>query len=393
MVLMSDSIEHSLSGQTRLLVKKIESSNKKADLYGLFSYHILSNKTSSFPTWRIFCNDDDWIKKSFDKDNVYHIAALGYSIFLNRKDDPEIISEFSRALEKLKQRDLFDGTHVTFPFNPLVFLGLVFGVNSLGKTKNGKRYIDWLSDVLNERLKRVKPTLYQEIFYKYIEVELKKNKPILTLPDIHYLDEASFYLWGVDKGFFAPSSSADQDGCAANILSGLLNTEIQEIEPDRASLILYAMNSAISGGIARILKSHSALTDVLSKFESSMKRWRFDNDTLASPIKWPITSEREVQDIVWIILRPYFADLIDEETLPKLGHSSYRPDFAIPSLRSLVEVKFVRNRADFKRIEKEIIQDSVGYLTSTSDYNKIIVFIYDHSSSIQEHAETKRAEV
>jgi hypothetical protein len=32
---------------------------------------------------------------------------------------------------------------------------------------------------------------------------------------------------------------------------------------------------------------------------------------------------------------------VDEETLPKLGHSTYRADFGIPSLGILIEVKYV----------------------------------------------------
>ena len=121
-----------------------------------------------------------------------------------------------------------------------------------------------------------------------------------------------------------------------------------------------------------------------------MKRWRFDSDGLKSPIRWPIHSEREVQDIIWLILRPYFDDLVDEESLHKFGHSSYKPDFALPNLNLLLEVKYARLAADFKKIEKEIMQDSVGYMNN-SKYNKIMVFIYDHSCSVQEHEETRRA--
>jgi hypothetical protein len=81
---------------------------------------------------------------------------------------------------------------------------------------------------------------------------------------------------------------------------------------------------------------------------------------------------------------------VDEETLPKFGHSSYKPDFGIPSLRLLVEIKYARKKEDFKLIEKEIMQDAVGYLAGTQQYEKIIVFIYDASCSVQEHNITRR---
>ena len=110
------------------------------------------------------------------------------------------------------------------------------------------------------------------------------------------------------------------------------------------------------------------------------------------PIHWPIVSEREIQDILWLILRSVFDDVVDEETLPKFGHSTYRADFGIPSLRLLIEAKYTRQASDFKKIEKEILEDTVAYLLHTKErYDRIIVFIYDHSSSVQEHSVTKNA--
>ena len=41
-------------------------------------------------------------------------------------------------------------------------------------------------------------------------------------------------------------------------------------------------------------------------------------------------------------------------------------------------------------IEKEIMQDSIGYLTNNQQYKEIIVFIYDNSGSVQEHNITRR---
>ena len=122
-----------------------------------------------------------------------------------------------------------------------------------------------------------------------------------------------------------------------------------------------------------------------------MRRWRWDDDSLASPIRWPIVSEREVQDILWLILRSVFEEVVDEETLPKVGHSTYRADFGLPSLGVLIEVKFARQHTDFKKIEKEVMEDSVAYLRGTTRYKEIVVFIYDESASVQEHDITAAA--
>jgi hypothetical protein len=112
--------------------------------------------------------------------------------------------------------------------------------------------------------------------------------------------------------------------------------------------------------------------------------------TLQTPIKWQITQEREIQDILWLILRSYFPDVVDEDTLPRLGHSTYRADFGIVSLKLIIEAKYATSRDDFKKIEKEVQEDCVPYLRDLR-YESIIVFIYDESSSVQEHDTTRRA--
>jgi hypothetical protein len=86
-----------------------------------------------------------------------------------------------------------------------------------------------------------------------------------------------------------------------------------------------------------------------------------------------------------------FDDLVDEETLRKVGHSTYRADFSIPSLGLLIEVKYARKATDFKRFEKEIYEDYVAYLADNGPYKKIAVFIYDESVSVQEHGTTRNA--
>ena len=78
-------------------------------------------------------------------------------------------------------------------------------------------------------------------------------------------------------------------------------------------------------------------------------------------------------------------------TLPKVGHSTYRADFGIPSLGVLIEVKYARKGSDFKTIETEVMIDSVAYLHGVTAYREIVVFIYDASASVQEHDTTAAA--
>jgi hypothetical protein len=55
----------------------------------------------------------------------------------------------------------------------------------------------------------------------------------------------------------------------------------------------------------------------------------------------PLANEREVQDVLWIMLRSQLDRLDREETLAKFGAQAYKPDFGVPDLATLVEVKFI----------------------------------------------------
>lgn len=91
----------------------------------------------------------------------------------------------------------------------------------------------------------------------------------------------------------------------------------------------------------------------------------------------PPSNEREVQDILWIMLRSHYDDLVREETLPKFGVKSYKPDFGIPSIRLLVEVKFIGEPTDASSIQEELLADASGYINDSSNYDSLVVFVYD----------------
>ena len=134
-----------------------------------------------------------------------------------------------------------------------------------------------------------------------------------------------------------------------------------------------------------IVLTSSHISEILNSFESAMKRWRYDERN-----KWTIKDEYDIQSILYLILRSYFDDIEYEDPTQKFGRSSSRLDLKIPQLKTIVEVKYARSSEDFKTIENEIKQDASSYVQST-EYRKIIVFVYDSSSSVQDHETTKNA--
>lgn len=275
------------------------------------------------------------------------------------------------------------GAHVTFPYQPLTFLGLVLGAKSLKDRATRSGVIEWLTNVLKERFKIGQIQGFHNLFYKYIEHNLTdKQIQIGDVSEYSTLEELAFLELGIMKKIFLiPNTQENLQQIRKNLLIQLLETPIGTIEPEKAPIIWNATNESITKQVDDLLITPSYVSTILLRFEDAMRRWKPE---------WLLNDEKDVQNIIWIILRSHFDDLVDEETLPKFGHSSYKPDFGIPSLSLLIEVKYVRKKGDFKKVEKEIMQDSVGYLTNPQQYKKIIVFIYDNSGSVQEHNTTRR---
>ena len=389
-------IDTTIASRLGHCAETISSYNMPGNLGGSFAYHILKAFPDFKVKWQSFCTPQ-WMEQTFDKTNVYHIACLGYS--LHTTSHHNIGQEpFREAFYLLKRRDHFKGSHLTFPFQPVTFLGLVLGCNAVHDENWQTKSFEWLRWIFDER-QRISPCSdFQALFYSYIQYYLLPPGRPIRIPDIlrySSVSELSFLEYGLQRNIFQTINQLESLGLVReNLLKQLIISEFSDVADEKATLIWAACSESIAKGVDNVLLSPSFVSSVLSRFEDAMRRWRYDPDgskKKKEPIKWPINEEREVQDILWLILRSYFDDLIDEETLPKLGHSSYRPDFAIPSLGLLIEAKVAYKKDDFKKIEKAVMEDSVGYLINTRDYDKIIVFIYDKSVSIQEHNITKRA--
>lgn len=138
-------------------------------------------------------------------------------------------------------------------------------------------------------------------------------------------------------------------------------TDLRFESASQAAFIWSSVTSILFHALGEASLQATDVVAVLENFEAAMKRWRWDCDELQKPIRWPVAHEREVQDILWLILRSYFPDLVDEDTLPRLGHSTYKADFGIGSLKLIIEAKFASCKEDFKKIEKEVQEDCIPY--------------------------------
>jgi hypothetical protein len=103
-------------------------------------------------------------------------------------------------------------------------------------------------------------------------------------------------------------------------------------------------------------------------------------------VQTPPSNEREVQDILWIMLRSQYDRVDREDTLPRFGAKTYKPDFGIPDLQTLIEVKFVGEKTDVGSIQEDILADVPGYLSEASRprFTGIVELVYDYAHKLRD---------
>ena len=396
MVSMSD--DHSpatalLGAIQRELATRVATANAPGNLEGLFAFLVIDHNPTFPLSWKIGSLTEDWLAEHTQQLGFFPILAeLGYFLSLFPATVPTgANTAFMAGLASLRTRPPFPSDRIAFAYQPVEFLGLALGVVAIGE--QAAIYRVWLRTVVDDG-RLTAPTTYHALLYSYIHFVLSGE--VATIDDLRRYtgaDQLALVEWGIRRSAFRlVDPRFDLSALQARVLVTSSVVDVDSLTASRAAVLWSAIHAVLVRSLEEMVLSRSHVALTLSRFEDALRRWRWDHGDVKNPICWAITSEREVQDIVWLILRSVFNDVVDEDTLPKVGHSTYRADFGIPSLHLLVEVKYARKAGDFKDLEKEIMEDSVAYLVDTHDrYDRILVFIYDHSASVQEHGVTINA--
>lgn len=363
----------------------IAAANTSGNVEGLLARHIAGDDPRLLISWGVDC-DDLWLQRNYDPSSLPSVAALGYTI----SSSPSLRygTYLEEGLQRATARDPSIAGHGAALHDPAVLLGLILAARELRTTS--PQYLVWCAQVVRGLATATSIKLDPLLAYAAHLTEISVGLPPY---DVHApLGYCAALSWWYDKVEKRQAFSADQ---RQNLRATLVERALAEATGHRsahqAALLWRALREAISEGSDPLLQSSSTVIRLLGQFESCLRRWRWDPQSLKVPVRWLIRSEREVQDILWIILRCAYPDLEDEDTLPKFGHSTYRADLGIPSLGLLIEVKFARAAGDFKEIEKQVLEDIVPYLRSPERYREVLVFIYDDSCSVQEHETTCQA--
>jgi hypothetical protein len=131
------------------------------------------------------------------------------------------------------------------------------------------------------------------------------------------------------------------------------------------------------------------LVQLLERVPAGLRRWAWEEKARTrggEARKWHVDNEYHVQDLLYFLLAPMFPDLKDEEYFPSLGQKQPRTDLFIPSMKLIIEVKFLRQTDNVTKIIDELGSDTSLYLSAGTDYSGIIAFVWDDSRRNEEHS-------
>lgn len=375
-----------LGSQLAALRSRVQEQNTTGSLDGLVARELLAE--SADIRWQVDVHLSTWLAE----DPTRHLsptglATLGYLRTHTCPGCPEVGDLIDAGFRAIRQRDFFPSDRITFLYDFRLLVGVTLAAHHV--RARDPQHAEWLLGLLRDR-RYLPADRFQEIGRRAASSLLTGDPvPLEFAADLHRVDELSLAGW-VASSAHGVSPSAGMVDLPRRIVEATVLADSGSVSPPLAALLMAAAQNAVGGAARELVRGADAVGAVLRSFPAAMRRWRWDSDDLVDPVRWDIRSEREVQDVLWIMLRSCFDDVIDEDPLPKIGHASYRVDFALPRLRTLIEVKYVYRVADFKKIEKEIMQDAAAYLRRSSAFDRIVVFIYDDSASVEHHDLTEQ---
>ena len=333
-----------------------------------------------------FCNyliPDDQAKLeahgslSGDSQVYQEIAAAGYALAIDNTRNA-LVAAFDEAFDHLSGRIFFAGGRTPrFEVDGVALLGVALGASALSIPKIRMR---WFNDLLGRSAHALYRDTWQHDLVELAQCVLDEERE-MSIHDIR-----------LRTAFSRIPREDDLQAAWAKMVASCGETDPVQVAVNRA---VYESSAASLAALPIVGTGVAGLISILEELAHSMSHWTYETSTRVksvAPQQWEIEHEYHVQNLLWTLLRPVFRDLVDEQSLPKVGHKTPRYDLGIPSLAAIVEVKFMRSAgpAACRNITEEIAADRSLYLRRATGYSRLIVFIWDECRQTEEYETLKK---
>jgi hypothetical protein len=300
----------------------------------------------------------------------------------------EVVGTLKQGLERLAGRNpVVDEIPMPFCSDAVGILGVALGTRSLADNGVSSQIVTWLSRFLPNIYSLDGTENWQRTFFEAADHVLDGE---IKLPASAFSQAEDVRIALGAKNVLPRSGGVQAEHEEESALKLILAQGTGETSYERAAIRLTALEYIVRAAPTVVPSRISAqdLIRLLERFPAGLRNWTWETKprTPAGPIrKWHVDHEYHVQNMLWFLLAPIFPDLDDEQYLTKIGQKSPRADLYIPSMKIIVEAKFLRKGDRIRKIIDEISSDASLYGALGNDCDGIIPFVWDDSARSQEH--------
>jgi hypothetical protein len=327
------------------------------------------------------------VQRSGAQQDFQTVAILGYALHGGLLDTGSRVS-LKQGLDRLAGRQPFvDEVPMPFCSDAIGLLGVAVGAREIADTSVSSRIVAWLGGFIKKIYEMDGTEDWQRCLFCAADHVLGQN---IGLSLNASAEAADVRVALRAKGILTSAEDHAAEEEEANALKLIARNSSSQFSYGRAAIRLAALEwitrSAPVAVPGRITSQN--LLQLLERVPAGLRRWTWEKtprtaNSLAT--QWHIDHEYHVQNTLWLLLAPIFPDLDDEQYLKKIGQKSPRADLYIPSMKIIVEAKFIRPGEKFQKAIDEIAADASLYRAMGNDCDGIIPFIWDDSSRSQEH--------
>lgn len=132
-----------------------------------------------------------------------------------------------------------------------------------------------------------------------------------------------------------------------------------------------------------------SVPEVMAALNSFSEVNRYLNTRRSTGAILKLSNEAAVQDVLYMMLRPWILDLVPEGPTDKVANRFSIKDFASHAGRFVIEAKYVRNPDHGKSLAKELNDDIETYRYHPK-CDDLIFFIYDPDAHIPDVGAVER---
>ncbi|AMV35088.1 hypothetical protein VN12_23380 [Pirellula sp. SH-Sr6A] len=314
-----------------------------------------------------------------------HVAVLGLAAQVRALSPQEREALVAGLNVTINREPVVAGTPMGFCMNGVALGSLVLGAKATGDDAIWKNTCNWLRKCREATAEGLGLESWQDWLLDCIA---KQTAASWNRRCVDCQEAAAVRVALSSRGIGAISSEDEQlvlDFVRSSSITGIGNARaairlaaLDWIKRERPTCDIHAVNA-------------TDVAEVLRRIPSGLKKWTWESNprtrTAPAARQWHIENEYHVQNMLWLVLAPLHPNLVDEDSTPKVGPVQPRADIGLPSLRLIVEAKFMRSSDPPKKMVEQIAQDASLYLVPGSKYDKLISFIWDDSRRTEYHEE------